>query len=188
MTTPANLPRWKRELPMFFTYVRIAMAPLVMGAIYTPWFWAGWLAAILFIIASITDWADGYFARRFNAESTAGKFMDPIADKMLVLGAIVMLLAMNRVDPIMVFLLLGRDIYIGGVRAIAASNQVVIAAKPFGKWKTALQMIGVPCLLVYDPWFGVIPLAKIGYTCLWVSVVLSLISGVQYTREYFKNR
>jgi CDP-diacylglycerol--glycerol-3-phosphate 3-phosphatidyltransferase len=188
MNSESALPKWKRELPMFFTYLRIGMAPLVMGAIYVPWLWAGWLAAILFIAASITDWADGYLARLYKVESTSGKFMDPIADKILVLGAIVMLLAMNRVDPVMVFLLLARDIYIGGVRAVAAANQIVIAAKPFGKWKTALQMIGIPCLLVYDPWFGVVPLAKLGYICLWVSVVLSLISGVEYTVGYFKNR
>jgi CDP-diacylglycerol--glycerol-3-phosphate 3-phosphatidyltransferase len=187
-SNPESLSRWQRDMPMLVTYLRIAMAPMVMGAIYIPWAGAGWLAAILFIIASFTDWVDGYLARKYKVESTAGKLMDPIADKLLVLGAIVMLLSMNRVDPVMVFLLLARDIFIGGVRSIAAANQVIIAAKPFGKWKTALQMVGIPLLLVYDPWFGLIPVAKIGYILLWISVILSLVSGVQYTMGYFKNR
>ncbi|MGE0763114.1 MAG: CDP-diacylglycerol--glycerol-3-phosphate 3-phosphatidyltransferase [Bdellovibrionales bacterium] len=186
MSTESVRPRWQTDLPMFFTYLRIAMAPVVMGVLYIPWVWAGWTAAILFIIGSFTDWLDGYFARRFNVESTAGKFMDPIADKLLVLGAIVMLLAMNRVDAFMVFLLLARDTFIGGVRSVAAANQIIIAAKPFGKWKTAMQMLGVPCLLIYDPLFGVVPLARIGYGLLWVSVVLSLISGVEYTVGYYR--
>lgn len=179
-------PRWQQDLPMFFTYLRIAVAPLVMGVLYIPWLWAGWTAAILFILGSLTDWLDGYFARRFQAESIAGKFMDPIADKLLVLGPIVMLLAMNRVDAVMVFLLLARDIFIGGVRSVAATRQIVIAAKPFGKWKTAIQMFGIPCLLIYDPLWGMIPLAKIGYASLWVSVGLSLISGVEYTLGYYR--
>lgn len=188
MTLDPTLPRWKRDLPMFFTYLRIALAPVVMGIVYIPWAGSGWLSATLFVLASLTDWLDGHFARRYQVESTSGKLMDPIADKILVLGAIVMLLAMNRVDPVMVFLLLARDIFIGGVRSVAASSQIIIAAKPFGKWKTALQMIGIPCLLIYDPLLGVVPLARIGYVCLWVSVVLSLVSGVQYTLAYFKNR
>lgn len=185
MITESARPRWQMELPMYFTYLRILTAPVVMLVLYIPWIWSGWTAAVLFFLGSLTDWADGYFARRFKAESTAGKLMDPIADKLLVLGPIIMLLAMNRVDSAMVFLLLARDIFIGGVRSIAATNQIIISAKPFGKWKTALQMAGVPCLLIYDPLFGTVPLAKIGYVALWVSVVLSLVSGIQYTMGYF---
>ncbi|MBX7231673.1 MAG: CDP-diacylglycerol--glycerol-3-phosphate 3-phosphatidyltransferase [Bdellovibrionales bacterium] len=173
---------------MFFTYLRIGFAPIIMAVIYIPWSYSGWVASGLFVIASATDWADGYYARKYSAQSVAGQFMDPIADKLLVLSAILMLLNMNRVDPVMVFLLIGRDIFIGGVRAIAATSQVIIAAKPFGKWKTALQMFAIPCLFVYDPIFGVIPLAKIGYVCLWVSVALSFISGVEYTWGYFKGK
>lgn len=134
----------------------------------------------------MTDWADGYAARKLNVESNMGKFMDPIADKILVLGAILMLLDMNRVDPVMVFLFLARDIFIGGLRSVAAANQVIISAKPFGKWKTALQMIGIPCLLVYDRIFK-IPLGDVGYYLLWLSVALSLISGAEYTIGYYKN-
>ena len=172
---------------MALTYVRAAMAPVILAVLMSGFTFAGWVSAILFCFAAVTDWADGYLARKFNVESNMGKFMDPIADKILVLGAIVMLLSMGRVDPVMVFLLLARDIFIGGIRSVAAANSIVIAAKPFGKWKTALQMAAIPCLLIYDPLFG-LPLANIGYYTLWVSVVLSLVSGAEYTIGYYRNR
>ena len=104
-----------RNLPMYLTLMRIFCAPIVMLVMMTGWIWAGWTGALLFMFASFTDWADGYLARKHKIESNMGKFMDPIADKILVLGAILMLLDMNRVDPVMVFLLLARDIFIGGI-------------------------------------------------------------------------
>lgn len=172
---------------MMLTYSRAGAAPLIVAVLMLGGQWAGWISAILFGLASLTDWLDGHFARVFNVESNMGRFMDPIADKILVLGAIVMLLAMGRVDPIMVFLFLARDIFVGGIRSVAAVDNLIIAAKPFGKWKTAVQMVAIPCLLIYEPLFGV-PIADIGYYGLWVSVGLSLISGVEYTVGYYKSR
>lgn len=180
-------PQAKNNIPMLLTYARAAVAPVILGILITGWNWAGWTAAILFVLASITDWLDGYLARKFHVESNMGRLMDPIADKILVLGALVMLLAMGRVDPIMVFLFLARDIFIGGIRSVAAANKMVIAAKPFGKWKTALQMLALPLLLIYEPIFS-IPIADIGYYALWVSVGLSLISGAEYTLGYYRSR
>ena len=171
---------------MMLTYSRMFIAPLIMWILMTNGKYAGWLAAFFFILGSLTDWLDGYFARKLGIESNMGKFMDPIADKILVLGAIITLLAMGRVDPYMVFLLVGRDIFIGGIRAVAATNQIVISAKPFGKWKTATQMVAIPCLMVYEPLFGW-PLPDLGYFLLWFSVILSFISGVEYTYGYFSN-
>ncbi len=172
---------------MILTYSRAGAAPFILGVLMSGWKWAGWAAALLFIIASLTDWWDGALARRFKVESNMGRFMDPIADKILVLGAIVMLLDMGRVDPIMVFLFLARDIFIGGIRSVAAANNLIISAKPFGKWKTALQMVAIPLLLIYEPLLN-IPLADIGYYALWVSVGLSLISGAEYTIGYYRSR
>ncbi|NJL25303.1 MAG: CDP-diacylglycerol--glycerol-3-phosphate 3-phosphatidyltransferase [Calothrix sp. SM1_5_4] len=180
-------PDWKNNLPMILTYSRAAVAPAIPAILMSGFAAAGWVAAVLFILASLTDWLDGFFARRYKVESNMGKFMDPIADKILVLGAIVMLLAMGRVDPFMVFLLLARDIFIGGIRSVAAANNLIIAAKPFGKWKTAFQMVAIPCLLIYEPVFH-IPLADIGYFGLWVSVGFSLISGAEYTLGYYRGR
>lgn len=176
---------WKNNLPMLLTYSRAAAAPVILGILMSGWSWSGWLAAILFIMAALTDWWDGMLARRFGVETNMGRFMDPIADKILVLGAIVMLLAMGRVDPIMVFLFLARDIFIGGIRSVAAADNKIIAAKPFGKWKTAVQMVAIPCLLIYEP-IGGLPIADLGYYGLWVSVGLSLISGAEYTLGYYR--
>jgi CDP-diacylglycerol--glycerol-3-phosphate 3-phosphatidyltransferase len=178
---------WKNNLPMVLTYARAGAAPIILGILMSGWSFAGWLSAVLFALASLTDWLDGYFARRYEVESNMGRFMDPIADKILVLGAIVMLLAMGRVDPVMVFLFLARDIFIGGIRSVAAANNLIIAAKPFGKWKTAFQMVAIPCLLVYEPLFG-IPIGDVGYFGLWISVGLSLISGAEYTIGYYRSK
>ncbi len=147
----------------------------------------GWVAAALFILASITDWFDGYFARKYGAISNMGKFMDPIADKILVASVLIMLVSLERVGPIVVILLLVRDILIGGIRSVAAADRVIIDAKATGKWKTALQMVAIPAILIHTEIFG-LPMYEIGRVLLWVSVVLSIISGYQYTQLYFQSR
>lgn len=178
---------WKTQLPMWATYSRIIGAPLIVLAIGFPVSYAGYLAAALFILFSLTDWLDGYWARKYNCESAMGQFMDPIADKILVLGALVPLLALGRVDVWMVFIFLSRDIFIGGLRSVAASNNVIISAKPFGKWKTALQMVAIPCALIHEQIAG-IPLGLVGYYGLWLSVLLSMISAFEYTYGYYCGR
>lgn len=172
---------------MWATYSRIALTPLIVLSFYVDWVWKDWAAAIIFIVGSLTDWLDGYWARKYQAESPMGKFMDPIADKIIVLGALIMLLSVHRVDPLMVLLLLSRDIYIGGLRSVAAANNVIIAAKPFGKWKTAIQMVGIPMMLIDCSWSGV-STQHFGYVLLWVSVILSIGSGAQYAIGYYRGR
>lgn len=113
--------------------------------------------------------------------------MDPVADKILVLAALIMLLQINFISPAVVILLLARDIFIGGVRSVAATENIIIAAKPFGKWKTALQMIAIPCLyLSAEPNFSDLNFLFFGNCILWISVILSLLSGAQYTLGYYK--
>lgn len=148
---------------------------------------SGYIAAALFIIASITDWADGHYARLFNAQSTMGKFMDPIADKILVSTILILLIPGGNVGPLLVILLLVRDILIGGVRSIAAADRLIISAKATGKWKTAIQMVGIPCVLIETPVFGV-PLVEIGRIALWISVVLSVVSAWEYVQMYRDSR
>jgi CDP-diacylglycerol--glycerol-3-phosphate 3-phosphatidyltransferase len=146
-----------------------------------------WTSSILFMLASLTDWFDGHFARKFGVITNMGKFMDPIADKILVAAVLIMLVPSGRVGPVLVLLLLARDILIGGIRSVAAADNIVIDAKATGKLKTAMQMVGIPCILVYKPVFGV-PLYETGLVLLWVSVVLSLISGYQYVQLYVEGR
>ena len=180
-----SIPDWKRKLPMWATWGRVAIVPIIVGLFYWDSPWAGYVNALLFILASITDYLDGYWARKYQAESTMGKFMDPIADKILVAVVLIMLIPDGRVGPIMVLLLLCRDILVGGVRSIAASNNVIISAGTLGKWKTALQMGGIPAILIYTPLFG-LPIYEIGLGVMWISVILSLVSGFQYIFGYFK--
>lgn len=182
--THAELPAWKKQLPMWLTWARMALC-LPMAAIMLTMSdpWGGYLAAFLFIIASITDWLDGYYARLFHAQSTMGKFMDPIADKILVSTILILLIPSGRVGPIVVILLLARDILIGGIRSVAAADRVIIDAKATGKWKTAVQMVGIPALLINTPIFGA-PVAQFGSTLLWISAVLSVISGWEYIQIF----
>jgi CDP-diacylglycerol--glycerol-3-phosphate 3-phosphatidyltransferase len=186
---------WKKSLPMAATTSRLLAAPVIFAVLLSETPWANWWGAILFILGSLTDWLDGYWARLYQAETNMGKFMDPIADKILVLSVLIILLYRGRIDPIAPALLLSRDIFIGGLRSIAAADNVIIAAKPTGKWKTALQMIAVPCLFLSEQDFPLASTQIAGYTIslntvgvvgLWVSVGLSLISGFDYTYGYFK--
>lgn len=172
---------------MLITYSRIAFVPVIVILMFPNELATNVMAAALFIVASISDYYDGYFARKYNSVSNMGKFMDPIADKILVTSILVMLIPTERIDPIMVIVILARDTFIGGIRSVAAADGVVIDAKPTGKWKTALQMIAIPAVIIGDIWLGV-NFEKIGYGVLWISVVLSVTSGIQYYLGYLKSR
>lgn len=155
--------------------------------LYMDTWWGRLLAAICFIAASITDYYDGYYARKLNAVSNLGKFLDPVADKILVTSILVLLLQKGAVDPWMIILFITRDTIIGGIRAAAAADGVVIDAQSAGKWKAALQMIAVPMIVLNDlhPYF---PNQKIGYGLLWLGVLLSLKSGYDYCLAYYDSR
>lgn len=181
------IPEWKKKLPMWLTWSRIYVCPLLVALMLMREPVYSWIAAIVFVLASMTDWFDGALARKYNAESNMGKFMDPIADKILVASALIILVHTDQANPVMVLLLLARDIFIGGIRSVAAADGVVIAAKAAGKWKTGLQMAGIPAMLIATPVFGV-PVFEVGQALLWVSVILSFISGIQYFRLYLKGR
>jgi CDP-diacylglycerol--glycerol-3-phosphate 3-phosphatidyltransferase len=186
--TVAPLPAWKKHLPMALTGARMVLCiPIAAAFFFFESVTAHWIVGVLFIIASITDYFDGALARRFNATSTMGKFMDPIADKILVATVLIMLIPTHRIGPVVVLILLCRDILIGGIRSVAAADRVIIDAKAAGKWKTAIQMVSIPALLFDTPVFG-LPLHEIGVWLLWVSVVLSLFSGYQYVMLYLENR
>ncbi|MFS4459839.1 CDP-diacylglycerol--glycerol-3-phosphate 3-phosphatidyltransferase [Bdellovibrio sp. HCB2-146] len=173
---------------MKFTMSRIFMVPVVVGLMWPntlPWNIA---AAVCFLLASVTDYYDGHFARKYGSVSNFGKFMDPIADKILVTSVLAMLLAQGKIDAWMVIIILARDNFIGGIRSVAAADQIIIAAKPAGKWKTAMQMVAIPIVIIgnMEPYLPY--LDKIGYGVLWVSVILSITSGIEYYYGYLKSR
>jgi CDP-diacylglycerol--glycerol-3-phosphate 3-phosphatidyltransferase len=174
---------WQQRLPMQITMSRIGMVPIIVACMWPnqlPW---SAIAAALFLLTSASDYFDGYYARKFNAVSTMGKFMDPIADKILVTSILVMLVQVQKIDPLMVIVILARDTFIGGIRSIAATDGIIIDAKPTGKWKTALQMVAIPAVMIDQKYLD-IPFDKIGYGVLWISVVLSVTSGLQYFWAY----
>lgn len=176
---------WKKSLPMWITMSRILIVPVIILLMFPDDLALNVTAAVLFILASITDYYDGYFARKYQAVSNMGKFMDPIADKILVTSVLVMLAHSHRIDPIMVIIILARDNFIGGLRSVSAADSIVIDAKPAGKWKTALQMVAIPAVIIDERVIG-LPFEKIGYYVLWISVVLSITSGIEYFLGYLK--
>jgi len=187
MVRTISMEQWKKRLPTQITWFRIWMVPVIVACLWPDRLEWSLVAAVLFMITSVSDYYDGYFARKFNATSTMGKFLDPIADKILVTSILVALIPTHKIDPLMVIVILARDTFIGGIRSIAAADGIIIDAKPTGKWKTALQMVAIPAVMIDDR-VGGIPFDKIGYWVLWFSVVLSVTSGCQYYFGYLKSR
>ncbi len=187
MAEVSSIPKWKKQIPMALTWSRVLVCPFVVYLMFSGTPQDDLIAAVLFILASITDWFDGALARRFEAVTNLGKMMDPVADKILVTSILIMLLPSQRIGAIVVILLLVRDTLVGGVRSAAAADGLVISAKAAGKWKTGLQMVSIPAILI-DPYFHEWPVFKFGITLLWISVILSMVSGLQYTLLYFQAR
>ena len=181
-------------VPNLVTYARIAAVPLVMTVMAADSPTNALIAAAIFAAASATDALDGYLARRLNQVSIIGKFLDPLADKLIVLGALVMLLQLGRVSPWVVFLLVSREIIVTTLRTIAISEGVVIAARSLGKWKTGFQMVGLACLLIHYPYAvpapglgGSVSFHALGTALIWVSVVFSLLSAADYFWGFFRS-
>jgi CDP-diacylglycerol--glycerol-3-phosphate 3-phosphatidyltransferase len=175
---------WQKKLPMWITLSRMALALPILVLMSYEGVSLKWVSCLLFALASITDYYDGYFARKFNATSNMGKFMDPVADKILVSAILVMLVVHKLIDPYMVVLIITRDTLIGGLRSVAAADQIVIAAKSAGKWKTALQMSAIPFLILGPQVWTKYPIHQWAYGALWISTILSLTSGWEYLQGY----
>lgn len=142
------------------------------------------ICAILFIVASLTDMLDGQIARKNNLVTTFGKFMDPIADKLLVNTLLILLCYNHMISVLCVILMIARDLIVDAVRLMAAQKQIVMAAGPLGKIKTVLQMIAIPLLLVNHFPLGWLPF-DVGTIMIWLATIVSIISGVDY---FMKNK
>ncbi len=173
------------SLPNLLTISRILAIPLIVATFYVDGVSARWVACALFIAAAITDYLDGYFARRSNSVSSLGRFLDPIADKLLVAAVLLMLTASERLSglsvlPALVILL--REILVSGLREYLAQLRVSMPVSGLAKWKTALQMAALPALLVGTAAPNWLPAVILGEACLWVAAVLTLITGWDYMR------
>jgi len=183
----------KREilnLPNLITIGRLFLIPPVLVLIDPTDPIRNFFAALLFATASLLDIVDGYLARRQNLVTVFGKFVDPLADKLMAMSVLVYLVYAGLVPPWLVVLMLGRDFYISGLRSVAASMGVVIAAGEGGKMKTVFQLVGICCVLTRYayvwPLTGgeTVSFQVIGMFFLYVSLLLSLVSAVQYTFDF----
>ena len=163
--------------PNKLTLLRVIMIPFfVVFMLADLGSWSKWAALIVFVVASMTDWLDGYLARRDHLVTDFGKFMDPLADKLLVCSALICLTDMDRIPSWVVIIIIGREFIISGFRLIASDNGVVIAAHYWGKANTACQMI-MPIVLIADLGRGVYLLEQV---LIYASLLLTVISLVTY--------
>lgn len=176
-----------KNLPNLLTIARVVMIPVVLVLLGRGGPRDGFWAAIVYALAAITDFFDGWLARRQGLVSVLGKFLDPLADKLIVAATLVWLVPMGRIPAWAVVLLLSRELTITALRSIASSEGLVIAAGAGGKVKTALQMVGIICLIVGYPYhlrfivdLGVVDLIHVGRALIYISLVFSLTSAAQY--------
>ncbi len=177
------------NLPIVLTWVRIAMIPLLVVLYYIPGIWLepslrDGLAAVAFIFAAVTDWLDGWLARRWNQTSAFGAFLDPVADKLMVSAALLILLMLGRVDPIIALIIIGREIAISALREWMAQvgARASVAVNWLGKFKTAAQMTAIPCLL-YNQTIASVNLAWWGTRLIEIAAVLTVWSMLYYLRQ-----
>ncbi|MFC1577519.1 CDP-diacylglycerol--glycerol-3-phosphate 3-phosphatidyltransferase [Thermodesulfobacteriota bacterium] len=171
--------------PNTLTLFRIAAVPLIVILMLYPNRISTWIAAILFSLAAITDYFDGYFARRFGLVSNLGKVMDPVADKLLVSSAFIMLTALGWVPAWMVCIIIGREIAVTGLRNIIAEKGEDVSASSLGKYKTGFQIAAIIPLLIHYPFCG-LDAQAIGRFFLWGALVFTLWSGADYFIKFRK--
>lgn len=174
------------------TIMRIILVPVFMAFLLVNEIWCQVAALIIFVIASATDGIDGYIARHYNQITNFGKFMDPLADKMLTTAAFLVLLEMGRVSSIAVMIVLAREFMVSGVRMIAGAEGKVIAASMLGKIKTVSQMVAIVAAIIFmNPFFAAKPAMLITDILVWISTAITVISGVDYimkNKEIFKDK
>jgi cardiolipin synthase (CMP-forming) len=173
------------SLPNLLTISRIAVIPVVVATFYLPELWSQWLACGLFVAACITDWLDGHFARLWKQQSEIGRFLDPIADKLLVAAALFMLAATGRIADwtiLPALIILMREILVSGLREYLAGLRVRVPVSRLAKWKTGIQMTAIGFLLVGDAGPRILPVQGVGELLLCIAALLTLVTGYDYLR------
>lgn len=164
------------NLPNKLTMLRVIMIPFFIVFLLIPITpYDKWIALAIFILASLTDLLDGKIARKYNLVTNFGKFMDPLADKLLVCSALICLIELDKIPAWMVIIIIAREFIISGFRLVASDNGVVIAASCWGKFKTTFQMAAV-CLLIAD----IAAIGVVTQIILWIAVILTVVSLVDY--------
>ena len=200
---PSALRKEIFNLPNMLTMGRVAVIPWVIWGMshsndltYSAWHarYAAFVATALFAAASITDFLDGWLARNLNMQSAFGRFLDPLADKLLVMACLIELVALDRAPTWLVVLLLSREVGITGLRAISAEEGFALPSDRWGKWKTAVQMAGLVGLLLHFPtqtdfglFGGIVDYHRVGMALLLLSMVFSMVSAIGYMAQFFRN-
>ncbi len=183
------------NLPNRLTMFRIVLIPIILISLYLNLgkdpetkkylMVLNYIAAWTFVAASVTDFFDGFIARKRNIVTVFGSFLDPIADKFLVISSLIMLLALERVHVFVVLVLVLREMYITALRLLAMEKGFTVPVGTLGKWKTATQMVGVPLLMAYDHPFG-INMPLLGSIGIWLATLFSVYSSIEYSLSFFK--
>ena len=170
------------NLPNKLTTFRVVLIPFfVVFMLADVTAYDKWIALAVFIIASLTDLLDGYIARKYNLVTNFGKFMDPLADKLLVCSALICLVELGQLPAWMVIVIVSREFIISGFRLVAAEQGIAIAASYWGKFKTTFQMIAVILMIVNLPVLGLLTSA-----CTWIALILTIVSLVDYLMKNHK--
>jgi cardiolipin synthase len=171
------------NIPNLLTVLRVLLIPIFILLFYLPFSWSYWAASAVFAIAAVTDWLDGYLARRWEQSTPFGAFLDPVADKLMVAAALITLVQLERVDAIIALIIIGREITISALREWMAQigEARSVAVSFFGKVKTASQMLAIPLLLYHDQ-VGPLRAQQVGTWLIYLAALLTLISMAYYLK------
>jgi cardiolipin synthase (CMP-forming) len=166
--------------PNLLTIARIGLVPVLLACFYVGGDWARWLACAIFTIAALTDYVDGYLARVRQQHSAFGRWLDPVADKLLVGATVIMLVGFDRAPLLPAVVIVLREIMVSGLREYMAEVRVGMPVSRLAKWKTAVQMVAIGFLIVGEAGPALIPVTEIGWAGLWVAALLTLVTGWNY--------
>ncbi len=173
------------NLPNSITVLRIGVIPVLFFLLLAPGPYWSLVIALIFIGAALTDLMDGYLARRYHVETNIGKFLDPIADKIVVNTAMILLIPISRIPAWIVALSIIRDLAVDGIRSVAATRSVIIEASSLGKRKTVCQIFAISALIIHYPIFG-INAHLVGTVILYLALFFSVYSGIDYLIKFYR--
>jgi len=167
------------------TIIRVLAVPIILLLLFYPGQTYQWVTALFFLLVAVTDTIDGYFARRRGTVTTVGKLLDPLADKLLIVTALIALITTRGIPSWIVIVIVGREIAVTGLRGIAVSQGIVIPASNYGKHKTVFETIAIFFLILNGEYFS-INFYPVGMVFLWIALLLAVYSGVDYFKRFLK--
>jgi CDP-diacylglycerol--glycerol-3-phosphate 3-phosphatidyltransferase len=174
------------SLPNALTIIRVVAIPIILILLFYPERIYQLITAFFFLLVAVTDTVDGYLARRRGIVTTLGKFLDPLADKLLIVTALIALIPARGIPAWMVIVIVGREIAVTGLRGIAVSQDIVIAASALGKYKTVFEVASI-FFLIFKEEFLSIDFHQVGMVLLWVALVMAVLSGIDYFKKFINS-